>query len=86
MEDEALEEQEIPELEGTRTRSGGNIKMPDRLIAEMNAAANNYEIRLTPAEESYYAAMKELREFGLIDWSWHWWWILEFIQTTRHEV
>jgi predicted HicB family RNase H-like nuclease len=43
-EDEALEEQEIPELEGTRTRSGRNVKMPDRLIAEMNAAANNYEI------------------------------------------
>ncbi len=49
-EDEALEEQEIPELEGTRTRSGRNVKMPDRLIAEMNAAANDYEIGLTPAE------------------------------------
>jgi hypothetical protein len=40
--------------------------MPDRLIAEMNAAANNYGIRLTLAEENYYAAMKELGEFGLI--------------------
>jgi hypothetical protein len=65
-EDEILEEQKIPELEGTRTRSERNVKMPDRLIAEMNAAANNYEIRLTPAEENYYAAMKELRECGLI--------------------
>jgi hypothetical protein len=65
-EDETLEVQEIPELEGTRTRSGRNVKMPDRLIAEMNAAANDYEIRLTPAEENHYAAMKELREFGLI--------------------
>jgi hypothetical protein len=64
--DETLEEQEIPELEGTRTRSGRNIKMPDQLIAEMNAAANDYEIRLTPAEENDYAAMKELGEFGLI--------------------
>jgi hypothetical protein len=34
--------------------------MPDRLIAEMNAASNDYEIQLTPAEEKYYAAMKEL--------------------------
>jgi hypothetical protein len=49
-EDEALGEEEIPELEGTRTRSGRNVKMSDRLIAEMNAAANDYEIRLTPAE------------------------------------
>jgi hypothetical protein len=32
----------------------------------MNAAANHYEIQLTPAEENYYAAMKELGEFGLI--------------------
>jgi hypothetical protein len=60
QDDEALEEQEIPELEGPRTRSGRNLKMPDRLIAEMNAAANDYKIRLTPAEENYYAAMKEL--------------------------
>jgi hypothetical protein len=40
--------------------------MHDRLIAKMNAAANHYEIRLTPAEEKNYAAMKELGEFGLI--------------------
>jgi hypothetical protein len=40
--------------------------MPDQLIAEMNAAANDYEVRLTPAEENYYAAKKELGEFGLI--------------------
>jgi hypothetical protein len=65
-EDETQEEQEIPELEGTRTRSGRNVKMPDQLIAEMNAATNDYEIRLTPAEENYYAAMKELGEFRLI--------------------
>jgi hypothetical protein len=40
--------------------------MPDRLIAEMNPAANDYEIQSTPVEENYYAAMKELGEFGLI--------------------
>jgi hypothetical protein len=65
-EDEALEEQEISELQGTITRSGRNVKMPDQLIAKMNAAANHYDIQLTPAEENYYAAMKELGEFGLI--------------------
>jgi hypothetical protein len=43
-EDEALEEQDIPELERTRTRLGRNVKIPDRLIAEMKAAANDYEI------------------------------------------
>jgi hypothetical protein len=32
----------------------------------MNAAANDYEIKLTPAEEQYYSTMKELGEFGLI--------------------
>jgi hypothetical protein len=37
------------------------------LIAEMNAAANDYEVQLTSAEDNYYAARKELGEFGLID-------------------
>ena len=32
----------------------------------MKAAANDYEIKLTAAEENYYAAMRELGEFGLI--------------------
>jgi hypothetical protein len=32
----------------------------------MNAAANDYNIKLTPAEENYYATMKELSKFGLI--------------------
>jgi hypothetical protein len=40
--------------------------MPDPLIAEMKAAAHNYEIQLIPAKENYYAAMKELGEFRLI--------------------
>ncbi len=40
--------------------------MPERLIEEMNAAANDYEIALTPAEERYYATMRELGEFGLV--------------------
>jgi hypothetical protein len=40
--------------------------MPERLITEMDAAANDYEIQLVPAEEKYYSAMKELGEFGLI--------------------
>jgi hypothetical protein len=66
QDDKDLEEQEIPETEGQRTRSGRNVKLPDRLITKMNAAANDYEIRLTPAEENYYAAMKEIGEFGLI--------------------
>jgi hypothetical protein len=40
--------------------------MPERLIEEMNAVANDYEITLTPAEERHYAAMKELDELGLV--------------------
>jgi hypothetical protein len=44
--DEAQEEDNnIPELERPRTRSRRNVKMPDRLIAEMNAAANSSEIQ-----------------------------------------
>jgi hypothetical protein len=49
-----------------RTRLGRNVKIPNRLIAEMNAAANGYEIKFTPAKENYYAVMKELGELGLI--------------------
>jgi hypothetical protein len=63
---QAEEEEETPKDEGPRTGSRRNKKMPDRLIAEMNAAANDYEIRLTHADENCYAAMKELGEFGLI--------------------
>jgi hypothetical protein len=32
----------------------------------MNAAANDYKIKLTAAEENDYAAMRELRKFRLI--------------------
>jgi hypothetical protein len=56
---------EIPELQ-PRTKSGRKVRMPERLIEEMNAAANDYEIALTPAEERYYATMRELGEFGLV--------------------
>jgi hypothetical protein len=59
LDNEAQEEEEIPKDEGPRTRSGRNKKMPDQLIEEMNAAANDYEIQLTHAEENYYATMKE---------------------------
>jgi hypothetical protein len=61
--EETDEDEQIPEFQ---TRSGRNVKMPERLIAERNATASHYEIQLTPAEEKYYAAMKAVRKFGLI--------------------
>jgi hypothetical protein len=61
-----IDDDQEEEHQGSKTRSGRSVKMPERLIAEMNVAANDYEIQLTPAEENYYAAMKELGEFGLI--------------------
>ncbi len=63
--DNPMEEEEIPKLE-PRTKSGRNVRTPERLIAEMNAAANDYEIKLTAAEENDYAAMREVGKFGLI--------------------
>jgi hypothetical protein len=50
--DNPMEEKEIPKLE-PRTKAGRNVRTPERHIAEMNAAANDYEIKLTAAEENY---------------------------------
>jgi hypothetical protein len=60
--DDKESEETLPKV----TQSGRQVKIPERLIHEMNAAANDYEIMLSPAEEKYYAAMKEIGEFGLV--------------------
>jgi hypothetical protein len=56
---------EPPPLE-RKTRSGRTVRFPERLIAELNAAAKDHKLQLTSAEETYYSSMKELGEFGLI--------------------
>ena len=44
------------------TRSGRTVQAPSRLIEEMGAVINDYEIKLTDAECNYYATMKEKLE------------------------
>ena len=49
-----------------KTRTGRTVKMPERLIEEMKAMANDNGIQLTQAEINDGDAMKELEECGLV--------------------
>ena len=48
------------------TRSGRTVQAPNRLIEEMGAVGNDYEIKLTNAECNYYATMKEIGELACV--------------------
>ena len=48
------------------TRSGWTVQATSRLIEEMAAVINDYEIKLTDAECNYYAAMKEIGELSCV--------------------